>query len=138
MKIKVPMPCVFLSLVLSPAVVVLEIAFIVLFLLFGVGDGDLLVPSVFLMKSNFLVKRYGIREIHFLDDNISVSRDRLEKICDGIIQKKLNIKWTCPNGIAIWTLNKRLLKKMKKVVVIALLLGLSLVIQLLKNSLEKI
>ncbi len=62
----------------------------------------------------FLIKRYGIKEIGFLDDNISVSRDRLEKICDGIIQKKLDIKWTCPNGIAIWTLNKRLLKKMKK------------------------
>lgn len=61
-----------------------------------------------------LVKRYGFREIHFLDDNISVSRDRLEKICDGIITKKLNIKWTCPNGIAIWTLDKALLKKMKK------------------------
>ncbi|MDD2482691.1 MAG: radical SAM protein [Candidatus Shapirobacteria bacterium] len=62
----------------------------------------------------FLVKRYGIKEIHFLDDNISVSRDRLEKICDGIIAKKLDIKWTCPNGIAIWTLNRSLLKKMKK------------------------
>jgi len=62
----------------------------------------------------FLVKRYGIKEIHFLDDNISVNRRRLEEICDGIIQKKLNIKWTCPNGIAIWTLNKRILQKMKK------------------------
>lgn len=62
----------------------------------------------------FLVKRYGFKEIHFLDDNISVSRDRLEQICDGIIQKKLDIKWTCPNGIAIWTLDKPLLKKMKK------------------------
>jgi magnesium-protoporphyrin IX monomethyl ester (oxidative) cyclase len=62
----------------------------------------------------FLVKRYGVKEIQFLDDNISVSRDRLEKICDGIIQKKLNIKWTCPNGIAIWTLDKQLLLKMKK------------------------
>ena len=61
-----------------------------------------------------LVKRYGIKEIHFLDDNISVSKDRLEKICDGILQKNLDIKWTCPNGIAIWTLNKSLLKKMKK------------------------
>lgn len=61
-----------------------------------------------------LVKRYGFKEIHFLDDNISVSRDRLEKICDGIIDKKLDIKWTCPNGIAIWTLDKPLLKKMKK------------------------
>ncbi len=63
---------------------------------------------------DFLVKNYGIREIHFLDDNISVSRDRLEKICDGIIEKKLDIKWTCPNGIAIWTLDKPLLEKMKK------------------------
>lgn len=62
----------------------------------------------------FLHKRYGFNEIHFLDDNISVSRDRLEKICDGIISKKLDIKWTCPNGIAIWTLDKPLLKKMKK------------------------
>jgi len=62
----------------------------------------------------FLVKRYDIKEIHFLDDNISVSRDRLEKICDGIIEKKLDIKWTCPNGIAIWTLDKPLLEKMKK------------------------
>lgn len=62
----------------------------------------------------FLVNRYGIKEIHFLDDNISVSRKRLEKICDGILQKKLDIKWTCPNGIAIWTLDKSLLKKMIK------------------------
>lgn len=61
-----------------------------------------------------LVKRYGFKEIHFLDDNISVSRDRLEKICDGIIAKKLNIKWTCPNGIAIWTLDKSILQKMQK------------------------
>lgn len=62
----------------------------------------------------FLVNRYGIREIHFLDDNISVSKKRLIEICDGIIEKKLDIKWTCPNGIAIWTLDKSLLKKMKK------------------------
>jgi len=62
----------------------------------------------------FLVNRYGIREIHFLDDNVSVNKIRLEKICDEIIKKKLDIKWTCPNGIAIWTLDKPLLKKMKK------------------------
>lgn len=60
-----------------------------------------------------VVKRYGIREIDFLDDNVSVDRKRLEKICDGIIKKKIEIKWTCPNGIAIWSLNKPLLKKMR-------------------------
>lgn len=67
-----------------------------------------------LREIDFLVKRYGIKEIHFLDDNISVSKTRLEKICDGIIKRKLDIKWTCPNGIAIWNLDKPLLKKMKK------------------------
>ena len=34
-------------------------------------------------------------------------------MCDEIINRKLNIKWTTPNGIAHWTLDKPLLKKMK-------------------------
>jgi len=62
----------------------------------------------------FLVKRYGIKEVQFLDDNISVNKKRLEDICDDLINRKLNIKWTTPNGIAIWTLDKPLLQKMKK------------------------
>ena len=61
-----------------------------------------------------LVKNYGINEVHFLDDSISVDRKRLEGICDEIIKRKLDIRWTTPNGIAIWLLNKNLLKKMKK------------------------
>lgn len=62
----------------------------------------------------FLVKRYGVREVHFLDDNFSVNRERLEMICEGIIKRGLDIKWTCPNGIAIWTLDRPIIKKMKK------------------------
>lgn len=61
-----------------------------------------------------LIKDYGGREIHFLDDNISVDRKRLKGICDEIIKRKLDIKWTTPNGIAVWLLDKRLLAKMKK------------------------
>ncbi|MFZ5366164.1 MAG: B12-binding domain-containing radical SAM protein [Patescibacteria group bacterium] len=67
-----------------------------------------------LQEIEHLVKRYGIKEIHFLDDNISVSRERLEKICDGLLKRKIDIKWTTPNGIAIWSLDKPLLLKMKK------------------------
>lgn len=61
-----------------------------------------------------LIKDYGAREIHFLDDSISVDKERLKGICDEIIKRKLNIKWTTPNGIAIWLLDKELLIKMKK------------------------
>lgn len=67
-----------------------------------------------LSEIEHLVNRYGVKEIHFLDDNVSVSRERLEKICDGLIKRKIDIKWTCPNGIAIWTLDKEILLKMKK------------------------
>lgn len=67
-----------------------------------------------LTEIKHLISRYGIKEIHFLDDNVSVDKKRLEQICDGLIKEKIDIKWTCPNGIAIWTLDKRLLKKMKK------------------------
>ena len=61
-----------------------------------------------------LIKDFGANEIHFIDDSISVDAKRLEKICDEIIKRKLDIKWTTPNGIAVWFLDKKLLLKMKK------------------------
>jgi magnesium-protoporphyrin IX monomethyl ester (oxidative) cyclase len=62
----------------------------------------------------YLVDSYGVREIHFLDDNISVDKKRLEEICKEIINRNLDIKWTAPNGIAIWCLNEKLLRLMKR------------------------
>ncbi|MDD5729655.1 MAG: radical SAM protein [Candidatus Omnitrophica bacterium] len=61
-----------------------------------------------------LIRKYGIREIHFLDDSVSVSKSRLMSICDEIIKRKIDIRWTTPNGIAIWLMDKALLKKMKQ------------------------
>lgn len=61
-----------------------------------------------------LIKDYGIKEFHILDDSISVSYNRLNEICDEIIKRNLNISWSTPNGVAHWTLNKEILNKMKK------------------------
>lgn len=61
-----------------------------------------------------LIKNYGAREIHFTDDSISVDMRRLYKICQEIIKRKLDIRWTAPSGIAVWLLDKALLKIMKK------------------------
>jgi len=57
--------------------------------------------------------KYGIRELSFLDDTVSLDKTRWGGICDEIIKRGLDIKWTTPNGIAYWTLDKFLLKKMK-------------------------
>lgn len=62
----------------------------------------------------YMMKKYGIREIVFLDDNISVDRSRIKDICREIIKRKLDIKWTTPNGIALWTLDKEILRLMRK------------------------
>jgi anaerobic magnesium-protoporphyrin IX monomethyl ester cyclase len=62
----------------------------------------------------YLVKEYGIREIHFEDDNISLSKTRMARICDEIVNRKLDISWATPNGISVNTLDRDLIANMKK------------------------
>ncbi len=61
-----------------------------------------------------LKNKYKINEIHFEDDNISLNKKRMNRLCDLMIEKDLNMTWTTPNGIAVHTLDKGLLIKMKK------------------------
>lgn len=61
-----------------------------------------------------LVKRYRIKEFHFVDDNISLNKERMNRICDLIIERNLDISWMTPNGVYVTTLDRDLLFKMKK------------------------
>ena len=61
-----------------------------------------------------LVKKYRINEIQFVDDNITLDRKRMARICDLIIEKNLNISWSTPNGVWVASLDKNLLHRMKK------------------------
>lgn len=71
-------------------------------------------PEHFVKELEFLNKEYKVREFAFLDDTASLDKNRWVGICDEIIKRKLDIKWTTPNGIAHWTLNKDILDKMKE------------------------
>jgi len=71
-------------------------------------------PENVVAELEHLVETYGVKEIAFLDDNLSVNRKRLHGICDLIIEKGLDIKWSTPNGTAYWTLDEEVLAKMKK------------------------
>lgn len=64
-------------------------------------------------EMEFLIKRYGVKEFSFLDDSVACLNTRMGEICKEIIRRKLQIKWSTPNGISHWTLNERLLDKMK-------------------------
>lgn len=65
-------------------------------------------------EMELLITKYDVREFHFLDDSMGSSQKRLGEICDEIVKRRLDIKWTVPNGIAYWKLNEWLLKRMKK------------------------
>jgi len=61
-----------------------------------------------------VIKTYGIKQIDFADDNMTFDVQRMEQICDLIIERGLRFEWFTPNGIRADTLNEALLLKMKK------------------------
>ena len=54
----------------------------------------------------------GIEEIHFIDDTFNVSMERVTRICEEILRRKLKLKWTCrPRGRGFSREIMELLKK---------------------------
>jgi radical SAM superfamily enzyme YgiQ (UPF0313 family) len=60
-----------------------------------------------------LVNTYSIKQIDFFDDNMTLIKKRVMKICELIIERDLNIEWFVPTGVRVDTLDEELLKKMK-------------------------
>lgn len=65
-----------------------------------------------IQEIKILVNNYDIEEIHFVDDNIILDKERFKSLCKELI--KINIRWTVPNGINISCLDKNLIDLMKK------------------------
>jgi radical SAM superfamily enzyme YgiQ (UPF0313 family) len=61
-----------------------------------------------------LKNEFGVREIHFCDDNFTMNIQRAEEMCEVLIEERINLPWQCPNGVRIDRLTPPLLSKMKK------------------------
>jgi len=61
-----------------------------------------------------LVENYGVRGVHFEDDNFTLDINRTYKILHGIIDNNLKISWDTPNGVRADRLNENLIKLMKQ------------------------
>jgi magnesium-protoporphyrin IX monomethyl ester (oxidative) cyclase len=59
-----------------------------------------------------LIGDYGIKEIHFEDDNLTANKARAMEIFNGIIDRGFGITWNVPSGMAAKTLDNELLDKM--------------------------
>lgn len=71
-------------------------------------------PKNVVDEMELLMGEHGIREFHHEDDNLTVSKEHAMGICQEIINRKLNISWSCPNGVRIDCLDRELLAMMKK------------------------
>ena len=71
-------------------------------------------PKKVVDEIDYLITTYGIREIMFWDDNLTLDKNRMIGICNEIIKRKIKIKWCTPNGVAISTLDRELIAKMRE------------------------
>ncbi len=71
-------------------------------------------PKNVIEEIKWQINELGIGELAFWDDNFTMDQKRAEKICDLLIQEKINLPLFPPNGIRADKINKILLSKMKK------------------------
>lgn len=71
-------------------------------------------PENVIAEIRHLIDKYKIKELLFEDDNLTMNTRRAEEIFDRMIEEKFDLIWNTPNGVAAFSLNKRIIKKMKE------------------------
>lgn len=71
-------------------------------------------PGNVVDEMELLNKKYGVREIHIMEDAFSTDLERAKKICDEIIKRRSKILWGCPPGLRVDAIDQELLFKMKE------------------------
>lgn len=76
-----------------------------------------------LEELRYAQEKYGSKEFKVLDDNFTLQMDRAKDICRLFIEEKLDMKWTCPNGIRADRLDEELCQLMKQAGCYAMSIG---------------
>lgn len=71
-------------------------------------------PENVVDEIEYLVKNFGVKEIHFEDDNFTLKRQHAYDICRLIVERKIKISFSCPNGIRAENVDEELFALMKK------------------------
>ncbi len=69
---------------------------------------DLIADEIQLLKNKF-----GVKEIQFVDDNLTVSKEHVLSVCEAMLNRNLDIPWSCPNGVRVDTLDDDIVEAMK-------------------------
>jgi len=69
-------------------------------------------PENIVAEIEEIITKYGIRQIDFVDDTFTLSKKRVNKICNMILERDLDIKWVCSSRVN--TITEETVKTMKK------------------------
>jgi magnesium-protoporphyrin IX monomethyl ester (oxidative) cyclase len=71
-------------------------------------------PENVVDEIQMLIDTYGIRELHFEDDNLLLSRKRALELFDRMAERRWDLVWNAPNGLAPWKLDDALIEAMRR------------------------
>ena len=71
----------------------------------------------------YQIWRFGIKQVDFLDDNLTLDMKKGEELFDNIIRKRFNIYINMQNGVRADRVNEGLIKKMKEAGVFKVSIG---------------
>jgi len=84
-----------------------------------------------------LIKQYGVREIHFWDDNFTLNKKRVKDILDEIKKRRIKLKFAFPNGLRVDQVDKEILQWLKNMGVYSIAFGVESGNQKILNQVEK-
>lgn len=68
-------------------------------------------PEYVVNEIQILIQQYGIRELWIVDDTFTIDKSRVTKICDLIIERGLDISWSCCGRVN--NVSPEMLRKMR-------------------------
>lgn len=71
-------------------------------------------PSNVVDEIEHLITRYGVKEVHFEDDNFTLRRDHAACVAEEILVRGLKIDWALPNGVRADKVDVHLLALLKR------------------------
>jgi len=67
-----------------------------------------------MQEIDYLINKFGIREIQFFDSNCAHKKASLREVCREIIKNKIDLSWNTPVGIRLDSIDEELADLMKR------------------------
>lgn len=94
-------------------------------------------PYSVVNEIEYLIRKYGIKEVEIIDDNFTLNLEHATGVCEEIISRKIKIAWNIPGGIRVDRVSEKLIDLMKKAGCYALSFGVESGSQKVLSTVQK-